>query len=52
MTNQHHQRRLGNDGSYLIGEPEGAGESALAISAAEAPVLSRLHTDVLRLVVR
>ena len=52
MTNQHHQRRLGNDGPYLICESEGAGESALAISAAEAPVLSRWHTDELRLVVR
>jgi hypothetical protein len=52
MTNGHHRRMRGKEGSHLIANPEGAGEAAVAISAAEAAALSQGLTDELRLVFR
>ena len=52
MTNGHHRRMRGKGGSHLISNPEGAGEAALAIPAAEAGSLSQELTDELRLVFR
>ena len=52
MTNGHHRRMRGKEGSHFIANPEGAGEAAVAISAAEAAALSQGLTDELRLVFR
>jgi hypothetical protein len=52
MTNGHHRRMRGKEGFRLIANPEGAGEAALAISAAKAAALSQELTDELRLVFR
>jgi hypothetical protein len=52
MTNGHHRRMRGKERSHLISNPEGAGETEVAISAAEAEALSQGLTDELRLVFR
>lgn len=52
MTNGHHRRTRGKEGTHLISNPEGGDEAALAISAAEAAGLSQELTDELRLVFR
>ena len=52
MTNGHHRRMRGKERSHLVSTPQGAGEAAPPISAAEAAALSQGLTDELRLVFR
>ena len=52
MTSGHNRRMRGKERSHLVSTPEGAGEAAFAISAAEAATLSQGLTDELRLVFR
>jgi hypothetical protein len=49
MTNRRHRRKQGKDGPYLVFSP---GETASAISAADAEALTHELTDELRLVFR
>lgn len=52
MTNRHHRRMLGKDGSDLVSNPERSEEAAPPISAAEAAALTQELTDELRLAFR
>ena len=52
MTSGHNRRMRGKERPHLVSTPEGAGEAAFAISAAEAAALSQGLTDELRLVLR